>query len=347
MQLIDIQILLRENIRNLKPYSSARDEYKGKEATIFLDANENPFDTGYNRYPDPYQWELKQEIAEVKGVEIAQIFLGNGSDEGIDILIRAFCEPRVDNIVSISPSYGMYQVCADTHGIETIKVKLNEDFSLDTDAVLDAINANTKIIFLCSPNNPTGNNLEEAEIRKILHGFHGIVVVDEAYIDFSPENTKTSWLADYKQLVILQTFSKAWGLAGIRLGMAFASEEIIAVMNKIKMPYNVNELTQKYAIEAVKDVAQKERYVSQILAERERMKTELAELDLVQEIYPSDANFLLIRTIAPNKIYNFLIEQKIVVRNRSSIALCEGCLRLTIGQKEENDILLKYLKLYK
>ncbi len=347
MQAINIQSLLRENIRNLKPYSSARDEYKGKEATTFLDANENPFDTGYNRYPDPYQWGLKQEIAKVKGVGVEQIFLGNGSDEGIDILIRAFCEPRVDNIVSISPSYGMYQVCADTHGIETLKVRLNKDFSLNAQDVLKAITPNTKIVFLCSPNNPTGNNLDEAEIRKILHGFDGIVVVDEAYIDFSPENTKTSWLANYKQLVILQTFSKAWGLAGIRLGMAFASEEIIAVMNKIKMPYNVNELTQKYATEAVKDVAQKEAYVAEILVARKRMEKELSKLDLVQEIYPSDANFLLIRTANPNEIYNFLINRKIVVRNRSNIALCEGCLRITIGQKEENDILLESLKLFK
>jgi histidinol-phosphate aminotransferase len=290
---------------------------------------------------------LKQEIGKVKGVNSEQIFLGNGSDEGIDILIRAFCEPKEDNIVSISPSYGMYQVCADTHGVETIKAQLETDFSLNARNVLKAITPNSKIIFLCSPNNPTGNNLDEAEIRKILHSFKGIVVIDEAYIDFSPENTKTSWLADYKQLVILQTFSKAWGLAGIRLGMAFASEEIIAVMNKIKMPYNVNELTQRHGIKAIKNVKQKELYVFQILTERDRLKRELSKLELVQGIYPSDANFLLIKTNEPNRIYTFLIEQKIVIRNRSSIALCEGCLRITVGRKEENDILLDNLRLLK
>lgn len=347
MQVTDIQSLLRNNIRNLKPYSSARDEYKGKEATTFLDANENPFDTGFNRYPDPYQWELKKEIEKVKGVKPEQMFLGNGSDEGIDILIRAFCEPKEDNIISISPSYGMYQVCADTHGIATIQVKLNADFSLNAQEVLRAVTPNTKIIFLCSPNNPTGNNLAELEIRTIMHGFKGIVVIDEAYIDFSPENSKTKWLEQYKQLVILQTFSKAWGLAGIRLGMAFADEEIIVVMNKIKMPYNVNELTQKHGLEAVKNVKQKELYVFQILTERDRLRRELMKIDFVQEIFPSDANFLLIRTAVPNEIYGFLIDQKIVIRNRSNIALCEGCLRITVGRKEENDILLDNLRIFK
>jgi histidinol-phosphate aminotransferase len=241
----------------------------------------------------------------------------------------------------------MYQVCADTHGIETVKIKLNTNFSLNADAILKAINQNTKIIFLCSPNNPTGNNLDETEIRKVLDNFHGIVVVDEAYIDFSPEDTKMTWLGNYNQLVILQTFSKAWGLAGIRLGMAFASKEIIAVMNKIKMPYNINELTQRYGLEAVKDIKTKELYVSQILAERVRMEHKLSKLDLVQDVYPSDANFLLIRTSSANEIYNFLIEQKVVIRNRSNISLCEGCLRITIGKKAENDALLKYLSLYK
>ena len=345
MKVTDIRALLRDNIRELTPYSSARDEYTGKNG-IFLDANENPFETGYNRYPDPYQQELKRAIGKVKNVAPEHIFLGNGSDEGIDLLIRAFCEPKTDNILTITPSYGMYKVCADTHGIQTIQVELNSDFSLDAQTILKAITPDTKIIFLCSPNNPTGNHLDEQEIRKIMHGFHGIVVIDEAYIDFSPEKTKTTWLSQYQQLVVLQTFSKAWGLAGIRLGMAFANEEIIQVMNKIKMPYNINALTQKYAIEQVEKVKQKELYVFQILTERDRLERLLAEIPFVQEIYPSDANFLLVKMDKPNRVYEFLAARQVIVRNRSKVTLCKGCLRITIGTKQENDTLLDNLKVF-
>lgn len=343
MKQVDLRRLLRNNIRELVPYSSARDEYKGKDA-IFLDANENPFDTGYNRYPDPYQWQLKHEIANIKQVPATQIFLGNGSDEAIDLLIRAFCEPHQDNIIVLDPSYGMYRVCADTQGITTQKVKLNADFSINTDRILTGVNSSTKIIFLCSPNNPTGNVLDEQAILTILDQFDGIVVVDEAYIDFCPEATQTKRLTDYNHLLIMQTFSKAWGLAGIRLGMAFASEEIIGILNKIKMPYNINELTQNYALEAVRKVKEKDKYVAEILQERLHLANEFEKLALVEKIYPSDANFLLIKMAQPNEVYDYLKSLKVIVRNRSSVALCEGCLRITIGTKQENQLLLDSIK---
>ena len=339
MKKVDIRSLLRDNIRELVPYSSARDEYKGKDA-IFLDANENPFDTGYNRYPDPYQWKLKEAIAAIKHVPAKQMFLGNGSDEAIDLLIRAFCEPHQDNIIVLDPSYGMYQVCADTQGIETQKVKLNTDFSLDAKRVLDAVNERTKIIFLCSPNNPTGNLLNEKELLSILEEFNGLVVLDEAYIDFCLEATQTKLLASYNHLLIMQTFSKAWGLAGIRLGMAFASEEIISIINKIKMPYNINELTQNYALEMVQKVDEKNQYVAEILHEKKKLAEKLQQLDLVELVCPSDSNFLLVKMQQANEVYNFLKDEKVIVRNRSSVTLCEGCLRITIGTSEENEQLL-------
>ncbi len=337
---MDFNSLLRANIRRLKPYASARDEFQG-EAAIFLDANENPYDTGYNRYPDPYQRILKERIAELKQVHPDRIFLGNGSDEAIDLLLRAFCEPHKDNIVSIEPSYGMYRVCADTHGIEVKSVLLEEDFSLNHKAILKEKNKHSKIIFLCSPNNPTGNNLDPKGIEKILKKFKGLVVVDEAYIDFCPDETKVSWLEEYPNLVILQTFSKAWGLAGIRLGMAFAHPELIRILNKIKMPYNINTLTQEYALEALEKVEEKENYVEEILAARTAMFSALKEVKCVEKIYPSSANFILVKVDEATKLYHYLIERGIVVRNRSNVALCEGCLRLTVGTSEENTALLQ------
>lgn len=345
MKKVELSGLLRKNIRDLIPYASARDEYKGKDAT-FLDANENPFDTGYNRYPDPYQWKLKEAISKVKQVPAHQIFLGNGSDEAIDLLIRAFCEPHQDNIIVLDPSYGMYRVCADTQGIETRKVSLNKDFTLTGERVLEATCPNTKIIFLCSPNNPTGNVLDPEEIEYIINYFSGIVVIDEAYIDFCPEATQVSLLEKYNHVLIMQTFSKAWGLAGIRLGMAFASEEIISIINKIKMPYNINELTQQYALTAVSKVAEKNDYVAQILKERKRLATALQQLEMIEHIYDSDANFILVKMAEPNAVYDYLKQQKVIVRNRSSVTLCEGCLRITVGTIAENDQLVASLTEY-
>jgi histidinol-phosphate aminotransferase len=340
---MNLQQLLRENIRNLKPYSSARDEYKGKEA-VFLDANENPFDTGYNRYPDPYQWALKARIGEIKFVAPENIFLGNGSDEGIDLLVRAFCEPHQDNIITIDPSYGMYQVCADTHAIEVRKVLLNDDFSLNVEAVLAAVDQHSKLLFVCSPNNPTANNLATEGLKTLLESFHGIVVIDEAYIDFSPENSALPWLASYDNLVVLQTFSKAWGFAGIRLGMAFGSQELIRVINKIKMPYNINALTQAFALKALEDLSAKEQYVASILQERERMMALLPSIPCITKVYPSDANFILVKTQDADVIYQYLIDRQIVVRNRSKVALCGNCLRLTVGTALENEALMKGLR---
>lgn len=338
-----LDTLIRPNIKALKPYSSARDEYTGS-ASIFLDANENPYNAPFNRYPDPLQQELKAQISNIKDVDTKHIFLGNGSDEPIDLLFRAFCEPTHDNIVSISPSYGMYQVCADINNTPVKKVSLNEDFSLDTERVLDACDENTKIIFLCSPNNPSGNLLESKAIAEILNTFQGIVVVDEAYIDFAPAASWLPNLKDYPNLVILQTFSKAWGMAGIRLGMAFASEEIISVLNKIKYPYNLNILTQQLALELIADVENMEGWVDILLSERWKMEEELKAIEGVQHIYPSDANFLLVKIDAANDIYNKLVEQGTIVRNRSKVELCNDCLRITIGSPEENAALISQLK---
>ncbi|MGB0522952.1 MAG: histidinol-phosphate transaminase [Flammeovirgaceae bacterium] len=342
MKQVDLKSLLRANIRELIPYSSARDEYKGSDA-IFLDANENPFDTGYNRYPDPYQRALKAEISKIKHVPANQIFLGNGSDEAIDLLIRAFCEPHQDNIIALDPSYGMYRVCADTQGITTQKVRLNPDFSLNVENLLAAVNEHTKIIFLCSPNNPTGNLLDTQAVISVIEQFNGIVVVDEAYIDFCPEASQTKLLSRYNHLLVMQTFSKAWGLAGIRLGMAFASAEIIGIINKIKMPYNINALTQQYALEAVKKVSEKDQYVAGILKEKALLAEALSAMPLIQQVYPSDANFILIKLAQPNEVYTYLTQQKVIVRNRSNVTLCAGCLRITVGTAEENRLLLKEL----
>lgn len=343
--MFDIQNLLRKNIRDLHPYSSARDEFQGA-ASVYLDANENPYDTGLNRYPDPLQMEVKSKIGRLKNVFPEQIFLGNGSDEAIDLLIRAFCEPGLDNIVAMKPTYGMYKVCADVNGVEYNEVLLGRDFNLLVDDMLDAANAWTKLIFICSPNNPTGNSLAEVDILQLLDRFEGIVVLDEAYIDFAEQKTLLSKLNDYPNLVILQTFSKAWGMAGIRLGMAFGSIEIIKVLNNIKYPYNVNVLTRDKALAKLDSPKKVEEQIKEIIEERFKLVAELEKLAYVTKIYPSDANFVLVQVKDAKAVYNYLLKHEIIVRDRSKVALCEGCLRITIGTEEENKNLIEKLKKY-
>lgn len=340
---MNLQQLVRKNVWNMKAYSSARDEFKG-EASVFLDANENPLNSRYNRYPDPLQWKLKEKIAKVKDIEPEKIFLGNGSDEPIDLVIRIFCEPRIDNIVAIDPTYGMYQVCADVNDVEYRKVLLNENFDLDAQALLEKIDSNTKIVFLCSPNNPTGNLLNRKEIEKILNSFDGIVIVDEAYIDFASEAT---WLGDldkYPNLIVLQTFSKAWGLAAVRLGMAFASLDIIKLFNKVKYPYNVNILTQNFVSEELDKLELRKEWISILLKGRDYLKAELPKLPFVEKIYPTDANFLLVKVTDANGLYKQLADKGVIVRNRNSVSLCAGCLRITVGTDEENKTLIEALQ---
>ncbi|WP_068474607.1 histidinol-phosphate transaminase [Saccharicrinis aurantiacus] len=340
-----LEQLVRPNIKSLKPYSSARDEYSGAEA-IFLDANENPFNDPYNRYPDPYQRKLKAKIAELKNIASDSLFLGNGSDEPIDLSFRAFCEPGVDNIVSIDPTYGMYQVAADINNIAVRKVKLTSEFELDVDALLKATDSNTKLLFICSPNNPTGNSFKKKDIERILNEFNGITILDEAYIDFVPEKSFLPELSKYPNLIILQTFSKAWGMAGIRLGMAFASPKIVSVFNHIKYPYNINILTQQKAFDLLQNPEAKDEWVNILNNEKEILKENLSQFSFVEKIYPSDANYLLIKTEKPLAIYDFLVGQGIIIRNRSTVSLCEGCLRITIGSESENASLLDALKKY-
>jgi histidinol-phosphate aminotransferase len=347
MKQIDINQLQRENVKNLQPYSSARNEYSGRDA-IFLDANENPNNAPYNRYPDPLQLKVKHKISEIKGIEPDRMFLGNGSDEAIDLLIRAFCQPGTDNILSIDPTYGMYQVCADINDVRLIKVLLTSDFQLDVAAMLNAADRNTKMVFLCSPNNPTSNSFEEKDILQIVERFEGLVVLDEAYIDFSKQKGFLKRIDEYQNLVILQTFSKAWSLAGIRLGMCFADSRVISIMNKIKYPYNVNLLTLAIALDALLLKSQvKDKWIEEILSERERISKELAAFSNVLQVYPSDANFLLVRFSNSGELYQYLRNKKIIVRDRSKANLCEGCLRITIGTKEENDTLLRAMKEFK
>jgi histidinol-phosphate aminotransferase len=338
-----LQDITRKNIRSLQPYSSARDEYTG-EASVFLDANENPFNAPYNRYPDPRQLELKKQLSQLKKLSTDSIFLGNGSDEPIDLLFRAFCEPAFDNVVAISPTYGMYRVAADINNISYHEVLLEEEFSLNAAKILSASNSSTKLIFLCSPNNPTGNALDQREILSIIQNFNGLVVLDEAYIDFCPEKSLLNNLASYPNLVILQTLSKAWGLAGIRLGMAFASPEIISILNKIKYPYNINLLTQNKALEMLQSESTKNEWVKTILQQKEILAIELAKLPITIQLYPSDANFILVKTTAAKAIYNILVNKQIIVRDRSKVSLCGECLRITVGTENENIQLLAALR---
>ena len=313
---------------------------------MFLDANENPYNAPYNRYPDPLQREVKQLLERVKGIPAENIFLGNGSDEAIDLPYRIFCEPGRDNVVSIAPTYGMYQVCADINDIECRQVLLDDNFQLHADAVLKACDAHTKIIWLCSPNNPTGNSLDRDEILKVIEGFEGIVIVDEAYIDFAHQLSLRHELPTHPNLIILQTMSKAWGSAAIRLGMAFASKEIIAIYNKVKYPYNVNQLTQQQAIEMLKDPFEVDKTVKVLLQERSRLMQAFLELPICEQVYPTDANFFLTRVTDATKIYNYLVDRGIIVRNRSRIQLCQNCLRITIGTRTENNELLSALRQY-
>lgn len=342
-----LQELTRPNIWKLKPYSSARDEYKGATASVFLDANENPYNLPHNRYPDPLQRDLKIELSQVKHVAPEKIFLGNGSDEAIDLVFRAFCEPQIDNVVAIDPTYGMYQVCADVNDVEYRKVLLNSDFQFSAEALLAATDKQTKLIFICSPNNPTGNDLLRSEIEIVLNRFEGLVILDEAYNDFSESPSFLSDLDKYPNLIVLQTFSKAWGCAAIRLGMAFASEEIIRILNKIKYPYNVNQLTQQQALSMLQRYGDIVKWVKTLKHERKCLEDSFAELPCVIKIFPSDANFFLAQVTDAVSIYNYLVGEGIIVRNRHSISLCGNCLRVTVGTPIENEKLIEALKAFK
>jgi histidinol-phosphate aminotransferase len=348
--MFDINKILRENIKNLTPYSSARDEFQG-EASVYLDANENafgsPLDEPYNRYPDPLQYNVKKRLSEIKGLPVRNIFLGNGSDEAIDILFRSFCNPGVDNVILVPPTYGMYEVSANINDIKTKKVSLTEEFQLNLEGIAEAIDQNTKLIFICSPNNPTGNSINRDDVETLLNNFDGIVVVDEAYINFSRQKTFIQELTEYSNLVVLQTLSKAWGLAGLRVGMAFASEEIIEVMNKVKPPYNINESSQQLALKALANVEQVNGWIKETLLQRDKLVLALKAFDFVLDIYPSDANFILVKTTDPKGIYNFLVQKGIIVRDRSRIDLCEGSLRITVGTPAENETLIDTLKNFK
>lgn len=338
--------LIRPNIQALSPYSSARNEYSGHEAHVFLDANECPYNKPFNRYPDPLQIELKKELAKIKGVGIEQIFLGNGSDEAIDLPYRIFCTPGKDNAVAIGPTYGMYKVCADINDVEYRTVLLDEGFKLNAAKLLAACDDNTKLIWLCSPNNPTGNNLNREEIEKVLKGFSGIVIVDEAYSDFSQERPFRLELDKYPNLIVLNTFSKAWGSAAIRLGMAFAGKEIIDLFNKVKYPYNVNLLTQEQALKILKQRFEIGDWIRLINQERTRMISAFMDLPICERVYPTNANFFLAKMTDAPTIYNYLVDKGIIVRNRHRVELCANCLRITIGSKSENDELLAALRQY-
>lgn len=341
-----IEELARPNILSLAPYSSARDEYSGHTAHVFLDANENPYHQPYNRYPDPLQRELKEKLAQVKGVPADHIFLGNGSDEAIDITYRCFTRPSIDNVVAIEPTYGMYRVCADINDVEYRTVLLDQHFQLHAEQLLNACDEHTKLIWLCSPNNPTGNNLDREQIEHIINNFQGLVIVDEAYSDFSSQRPLRLDLHRYPNLIVLNTFSKAWGCAAIRLGMAFASPDIISLFNKVKYPYNVNQLTQQQALESLRDPFEVDKWVKQLLQERSRMVQNIQMLPLCKKVFPTDANFLLVRVTDAPRIYRYLVERGIIVRNRHNVQLCQDCLRITIGTKAENGQLLGALRQY-
>jgi histidinol-phosphate aminotransferase len=345
----DVNALLRPNIRSLIPYSSARDEFKGV-ARVFLDANENslgsPLTKWYNRYPDPHQWKVKEALGRIKGLPPQHIFLGNGSDECIDILYRAFCVPGKDNIIINPPTYGMYEVSAHINDVEVRRAVLLDDFQLDLVQLERLVDANTKIIWICSPNNPTANSINREDIETVLNNFSGLVVVDEAYINFSRHRSFIRELTDYPNLIVLQTMSKAWGLAGLRLGMAFASEAIIDVYNRVKPPYNINQATQELALKAMQEVEQVNEMIRVLVSSREQLVQELAKLPLVKKVYPSDANFLLVKVTDVKGIYNYLLEDGIVLRDRSKVELCEGCLRITVGTERENKELLNALNGY-
>ncbi len=345
--MFQVENLLRENIKKLVPYSSARDEFQG-EARVFLDANENslgsPLTVWYNRYPDPLQWKVKKTLSKIKGVPPENIFLGNGSDECIDILYRAFCNPGKDNVIINPPTYGMYEVSANINDVEVRRCLLLNDFQLDLVHLENIIDENTKIIWICSPNNPSGNSMQRDDIETILNNFPGLVVIDEAYINFSRHKSFIQELADYPNLIVLQTLSKAWGLAGLRLGMAFASEAIIEIYNKVKPPYNINQSSQQLALKALEEVGQVNEMIKLIVDMREGLKKQLEFLPVVQKIFPSDANFLLVKMVDAKSVYDYLLQRQIVVRDRSRVELCEGCLRITVGTESENKELITALQ---
>lgn len=339
-----LEQLVRPNIWSLAPYSSARNEYSGHEAHVFLDANENPYNKPLNRYPDPLQLDLKEKLSKVKRIPANKIFLGNGSDEAIDLVYRIFCEPQKDNVVAIEPTYGMYKVCAEINNVAYNPVLLDENYQMSADKILNVCNKDTKVIWICSPNNPTGNNLDREEIIKVLTNFDGIVVIDEAYSDFSTEKPFRIDLGLYPNMIVLNTMSKAWGCAAIRLGMAFANESIIELFNKVKYPYNINLLTQQQALISLQDTFEVEKWVTTLLQERTRLIRAFSDLDQCIKIYPTDANFFLAKMTDAPTIYNYLVNEGIIVRNRHKVTLCENCLRVTVGTKTENNELLAALR---
>ena len=341
----ELKELVRPNIWALEPYSCARDEFKGMDAHVFLDANESPYNENFNRYPDPLQEIVKQRLSPIKQVRPSQIFLGNGSDEAIDLVYRCFCEPKKDNVVAICPTYGMYEVCANINDVEYRNVMLDENYQITAEKLLAACDANTKAIWICSPNNPTGNDINNEEIEKVIEKFDGIVIVDEAYIDFSKQKSFSRYInSETSNVIVLQTMSKAWGSAAIRLGMAFAKKEIIAIFNKVKYPYNVNMLTQEQAMKRLKDTQPVEQWINILLQERGRTMEAFGELPICEKIYPTDANFFLAKVKNAQKTYDYLVDKGIIVRNRTRISLCNNCLRVTIGTREENNELLGALR---
>lgn len=342
----ELKDLCRENIWNLAPYICARTEFAGRNARVFLDANENPYNDPYNRYPDPLQVELKKQISKIKGVAEEKIFLGNGSDEAIDLVYRVFCRPGKDNVVAIAPTYGMYEVCADINDVEYRSVLLDENYQISAGKLLAACDEQTKVIWICSPNNPTGNHINREAIVEVLQKFQGIVIIDEAYSDFSSERTFRSVLDRFPNMIVLNTMSKAWGCAALRLGMAFASKEIVDIFNKVKYPYNVNLLTQEHALEVMKNPLKVDEWVKNILQERSKVMAAFLDLPICEKVYPTDANFFLAKMTDANAIYNYLVAQGIIVRNRNKVQLCGNCLRITIGNKSENAELLGALRQY-
>ncbi len=347
--MFNLNELIRKNIAELRPYSSARNEYAGSQG-IFMDANENalgsPSDQPLNRYPDPHQRQLKKRISELLKIPAPQIFLGNGSDEVIDLLIRAFCEPNQDKLIILPPTYGMYTVAANINAAKIIRVPLTHDFQIDTPAVLEKLALKPKLLFLCSPNNPTGNCFQEKDIKKLLANFEGLVVIDEAYVDFCARQNYLSWLKQYKNLVIIRTFSKAWGMASIRLGMAFASADIIDILTQLKYPYNVNAITQEAALRALDNIDQQKKMIKQLLSERDKLSQALSRLEIVEKVFPSDANFLLVRFHDARKVYQAMLQRKIILRDRSQLIHCDNCLRITVGTPRENQLLLEALLSY-
>jgi histidinol-phosphate aminotransferase len=345
----ELQKLIRDNIKSLKPYSSARHEFTGK-ASVFLDANENafgsPLEESFNRYPDPLQWQLKFQLARIKGVPAENMFIGNGSDEVIDLAYRIFCDPKKDNVIVCPPTYGMYEVSANINDVATKKVNLTPDFQLDVEGILNAVDSNTKLLFICSPNNPTGNNMNRGDVETLLNNFNGVVIIDEAYINYSKQKTFIQELTEYPNLIVMQTLSKAWGLAALRLGLCFASLDIIDVFNKVKPPYNINEASQQLALEALENTQLVNDWIKTVVHQKEVLVNELHKLSFVKKIHPTDANFILVKVSDADKLYQYLADKEIVVRNRNKEILCENCLRITIGTPQENEKLLLTLKKY-